>query len=793
MARRRGRRGGRNRNRWRRPEGDSPNREQQGNRPPGEERPSWDLSTDGERRPDEARDDDRPRADREPEYDFDFPEDRAPRAEGPSAESDDRYDERYEFEGPGEDREPGSDRDRDEREPRSRDDRDLPRERHARPPRGEWDGPVDEPTPGDRLAERRDDRPPGDSDDRDRAPGSVFSSGEPREGGRRRRRRRGGRGRRRREGRGDQRPHDRGPEGEFRTSERGDGALQDRREPGDFPTDSRDDRHAERGDTRRDERRHDDRHRHEARHHGERDRGPGRRDERGGRRRRGRRGRDRHRDEGRPFDDIDRAAQRLGIRRLYPEQRQIIESVMAGKDTLVVLPTGFGKSACYQIPSLLLPKPVIVISPLIALMFDQEQKLLAKGVPVVRIDSTLKVGERREALAKIAAGGPMLIMTTPESLGNPQVKEALHWSGVGLVAVDEAHCVSEWGHDFRPSYMRIPAELRELENPPVLALTATATTAVRDSIIKQLALREPTRVESSPHRHNLHFTVIPTRGYERAKPLMKFIKRLHRPGLIYCATTKNVDAVYVVLRKLRIPVHRYHGKMARDERDTQQSMFMKPGRKTVMVGTSAFGLGIDMPDVHFVVHFESPASLEQYVQEAGRAGRDGRPANCILLFDPDDREIHQALLNQSRIRAEHVYKFGRALAEWVAEGKTPDVAALALSAELGKRITDAVLSAFIQAGLIELDDEKQIRLLISIGSLEQLATDLATRFETLRTQDNRRFDALLGYARAEGCRSVYLSEYFGETAQRPCGKCDNCKASRHKARETRSSAPAPAL
>ena len=468
------------------------------------------------------------------------------------------------------------------------------------------------------------------------------------------------------------------------------------------------------------------------------------------------------------------AALRLGIHRLYPEQERAVTASLAARDVLVVLPTGFGKSACYQVPSMVLGRPVVLVSPLLALLRDQHEKLLARGIPVERLDGTIRGVARRDALKRIAAGGSVLVMTTPETLAGDELGEALQTAGISLAAVDEAHCISEWGHDFRPAYLRLGERLRGLGAPPLLALTATATQSVRDDIVRYLGMRDPEVVAGSPHRANLAFEVMEIAGANRLRALARFVKRLRRPGIIYCATTKAVDDLYGALRLLHIPAHHYHGRMAAKERNAEQELYMRHGRRTVMVATSAFGLGIDKPDIRYIIHYQAPASLEQYVQEAGRAGRDGRRANCILLYDPKDREIHDARLQTSRVRPDQLYRLAAALKAYAGEARTPSYEALSLAAQLGDRQTKALLAVLEEAGLVALDADT-IRITVPAEEFEQEARSLAGRFVTLRTQDGRRLDRIAEYAHATECRGIFLRRYFGEDAGEPCGLCDICR------------------
>jgi ATP-dependent DNA helicase RecQ len=235
-----------------------------------------------------------------------------------------------------------------------------------------------------------------------------------------------------------------------------------------------------------------------------------------------------------------------------------------------------------------------------------------------------------------------------------------------------------------------------------------------------------------------------------------------------------VDDIYVLLRRFGVPARRYHGRMTATQRNEEQKEYMRPRRRCVMVATSAFGLGIDKPDVRYVLHAQSPASLEQYVQEAGRAGRDGRRANCILLHDPTDRRIHEALLARSRVRPEQLYKLGKALAAWSQQRRNPTLEALALSAELEPRVTAALLAKLEEADLAAWRDS-EIRVAVAAGSIEAETRRLAGQFETLRTQDARRLDGVAAYAEATDCRARFLRDYFGEEDDEACGLCDICR------------------
>ena len=335
---------------------------------------------------------------------------------------------------------------------------------------------------------------------------------------------------------------------------------------------------------------------------------------------------------------------RFGLNDFRPGQEQVIQNILQGIDTLAVMPTGACKALCYQLSSLALPGVTVVISPLIALMDDQAKKLGNHHVDIAVLNSTKSRLDETQALNEIVEEKNEIIFLTPERLQTPEVFKHLSKILIDILVIDEAHCISQWGHDFRPAFLEIPYVLKSLGNPPILALTATATEEVAQDICTQLGRPQMKVINASVYRPNLHFSVKQvSKESEKMEELEQRLRNVKGSIIIYTATVKAAEAVYGHLRQANYPVQIYHGRMRSEQRRLAHEQFMTLSNN-IMVATNAFGLGIDKPDVRVVIHYQMPSSVEAYYQEAGRAGRDNQIAECILLFDHNDRRIQNFFL-----------------------------------------------------------------------------------------------------------------------------------------------------
>lgn len=467
------------------------------------------------------------------------------------------------------------------------------------------------------------------------------------------------------------------------------------------------------------------------------------------------------------------AKERFGIKRFRPGQREVLEAVFAGRNVLALMPTGAGKSLCYQLPALFLPFPVIVVSPLIALMRDQQQKAEDAEIAVEQISSAQTTTEAHETIDAIQEGIPQLIYVTPERLENTEFIATLAERGVSLLAVDEAHCISQWGHDFRPAYMNLRFARELLGDPPVIALTATATDAIIQDILKNLNAEDAVIVNTGTERENLILSVEHAANNDSKRAhLLAMLKKEKGTGIVYTASVRSADELQQFLRQNGIAAERYHARLAKRERRRVQNEFMRPlaegeSEPRVLVATKAFGLGIDKPDIRFVYHYEFPDSLETYYQEAGRAGRDGELARAVLFYRLEDKRIQRFFLCNrypSIEDCQHVLKV---------MDPVGSVLEIAERAGMSHRRAQIILHLFRETGIAHRRKGGKYAKRAADVSREELARAHAT-FEEQIKLDLDRLDGMVTYAQSEICRKQNLRNYFGEPEGDPCGKCDNC-------------------
>ena len=348
---------------------------------------------------------------------------------------------------------------------------------------------------------------------------------------------------------------------------------------------------------------------------------------------------------------------RFGLESFRPGQRDVIDAVLRGEDCLCIMPTGGGKSLCYQLPSVAREGTTLVVSPLIALMKDQVDSLNRLGINAAFVNSALSSTEQEERLMRFIVGEYDMLYVAPERFRSQRFRDAIRKTKIQLLAIDEAHCISEWGHDFRHDYARIGEFREQIGNPQTIALTATATTDVRNDITKQLSLQDPKITVSGFARDNLYYKVENVRGKQaKIQALLDFLKRTPGCGIIYASTRSACEEIRdTLLDEGDRKVVAYHGGLMADDRRNLQEVFMS-GKAEIVVATNAFGMGIDKPDVRFVVHFNIPGSLEAYYQEAGRAGRDGLPSICYLLFSQNDRFVQEFFIDSAHPPKESIKK-----------------------------------------------------------------------------------------------------------------------------------------
>ncbi|MEU8374945.1 ATP-dependent DNA helicase RecQ [Micromonospora sp. NPDC048894] len=471
---------------------------------------------------------------------------------------------------------------------------------------------------------------------------------------------------------------------------------------------------------------------------------------------------------------LRRAARSLfGWKALRPNQLAAMRAVMKRRDALVVLPTGAGKSAIYQIPASLIPGPTVVISPLLALQQDQIAALNERQRPelrAVRISSDESAAQQAEAITEIRQGRAEFLFITPEALANPDRMAEVRSLEPALVAIDEAHCISAWGHDFRPDYLALGHLIDGLGRPPVVALTATASPPVRDDIIARLRLRDPEVVVSGLDRPNLFVEVAhcPTDDY-RWRRLIALLRDDVRPGIIYVPTRRAAEELAERLTTAGFPAEYYHGGMPTAARHRLHEAFLAD-QVPIMVATSAFGMGIDKPNIAWVVHMALPDSPDSYFQEIGRAGRDGAPARVLLLWRAEDvglqRYFSGGLPDETELR-----DLAALLRRRPATKK-----ALRESTGLGPRKLGQYLALLEQIGAAEPRAGQKIGAPRYAPTAAEAGAAALAEAERQQTVTRSRTDMMRAFAETTGCRGQVLLAYFGEQMSHICGHCDNCHA-----------------
>lgn len=465
----------------------------------------------------------------------------------------------------------------------------------------------------------------------------------------------------------------------------------------------------------------------------------------------------------------------FGLAKLRPGQAEVIRSVLEGHHTLAIMPTGAGKSLCYQLPALHLTGTTIVVSPLISLMKDQVDKLEDAGLEVSQLNSALTTSEHEENLEEIKTEQSDFIFVTPERFTTQEFLAELLMKEIDMVVIDEAHCISQWGHDFRPAYLSLGAAVKTLGSPPVLALTATATPEVTADIEKQLDLGPIRVVKTGIYRQNIHFVVKRvTNEREKKEELMQVLRDTEGTGIIYCATVKTLEALADWLKGFDFKVEKYHGRMKASERKENQEAFMD-GELKAIVATNAFGMGIDKPDIRFVVHYQMPGSLEAYYQEAGRAGRDGEAATCSLFYQLDDRRTQQFFLGGKHPKFDDILAVYQTL-DTLRAAETPiPLATVQENANtVAKGRVRVVLSLLKELKIAQEMRGSQFRLLradVKRTELEELARMSQEKVE----KDKEKLERMMQYGQSAKCRWYLLHNYFGEEMDaEACGTCDNC-------------------
>ena len=473
----------------------------------------------------------------------------------------------------------------------------------------------------------------------------------------------------------------------------------------------------------------------------------------------------------------------FGFSEFRASQERVVRGVLAGRSQLLIMPTGMGKSLCYQLPARVLGGLTVVVSPLIALMKDQVDAAVGRGLRAAFINSTLDKGQRESAYRRLARGDFELLYVTPERFRKPDfwaaLRDGIAVQGLSLLAIDEAHCISSWGHDFRPDFTRLGDVRRELGNPVTLALTATATPEVRADILKQLNLEDAEVINEGLSRPNLAVEVHEVHGLDekiRAAVGLRF--SLEGPAIIYFSLVQSLRAFSTELFRLNIPHVTYHGQLQDRERRQNQERFLAAGEgdaDSLILATPAFGLGVDKPNVRQVIHAELPGSIEAYYQEIGRAGRDGLPSRCSLLFDPDDISIQADFLKWANPDPGFIFSVYNLISRNPDRLRAEGFDYLRTQMNFYNRRDFRVETA---VNLLERWDSVKVVSPREVVALEDPPSEFLDKdkYELRFRAQAKKLSDLSAFAQNDSyCRMVMIHKYFGSDLAAPCGVCDWCQ------------------
>lgn len=472
---------------------------------------------------------------------------------------------------------------------------------------------------------------------------------------------------------------------------------------------------------------------------------------------------------------LDRVAQeRFGYTEWRPGQKQAIEAILSGRDTLAIMPTGSGKSAIYQIAAFLIPGCTVVVSPLVALQRDQVNSIATQPIgDAAVVNSAISTADRQEAFDQLEEGDLEFLFLAPEQFSNPETFERLQAAEPTLFVIDEAHCISAWGHDFRPDYLRLGQVIEALGHPHILALTATAAPLVQTEIVERLGMKKPRIIVQGFDRPNIELSVERFEtDDDKQTYLLQQVMRAEKPGLIYAATRKRTEELAHQLEQAGLRAGFYHAGMKTSERQQVEIVFMQD-QLDVLVATTAFGMGIDKPNIRFVFHADISDSIDSYYQEIGRAGRDGEPAKAVLFYNPADLNLKRFFSGRGQIKPEQIQPILTAIQTTQLPIPTKQ---LQEKTELSKAKLNKGLNYLIEIGVLEASPTGEIDLLRAIENPEQITKDITQTQQQQQKVEQSRIEMIRSYAETKGCRREYLLNYFGEQYESPCGACDNCKA-----------------